>query len=398
MVDLQAVGLVRMRPWWSGLAETFRGVSPLGRTERIVVLTTIAAYLCSTVITEWAAAREATWFVIASSALVGLLALFCWLPTLAAVVLAVAGATILLPGLHGFPVIVMVIAAGLVARTCRAAVIAGYVLCFAAYVVIAGSSVGPPTLERVLATVLLAAVCVTLGAMARVFVTRHDGMVRSLNEHAAQRDLAVQIERQRIADELHDFVAHDLVVITMQSRMLETGQNEGEVGEAARSIRGVAQRALADVRRVIDLEWGDTAPQEVAPIDVDTAIADFVATVESSGRRVRSVQALGERDLPRLVSATLVRLLRETATNILKHAGPGRVEVSLTGSSPSITLRVVSAVDGEPTPLSRSEGYGTVRMRERVAHLGGTYESGPVAHGWRVEVTLPVDRAIAWRG
>jgi signal transduction histidine kinase len=207
--------------------------------------------------------------------------------------------------------------------------------------------------------------------------------VRDIDEAKAR-------EREQLARELHDTVAHHVSGIAIQAqagRAVAASHPERAV-EALTTIEEAATRTLTELRAIVGVLR--------APQDTEFAPQPGVAEVEqlASGGQARPVVEVtlsGElEDLSPAVGAAVYRLAQESVTNARRHARHAtRVTVAVAGGPDAVRLTVDD--DGSSAPGSRAPaGYGLVGMRERATLLGGTFHAGPTAdQGWRVEANLP---------
>ena len=219
-----------------------------------------------------------------------------------------------------------------------------------------------------------------LGASVRYWDTAHERDV----ERARLR------EREQLARELHDTVAHHVSAMAIQAqagRVLADTRPEAAVS-ALRVIESEASRALAEMRAMVgalrDGEAAELAPQRgVADIPVlaDVPAGEAHVVVELSGDLD---------DLRPAVQSALYRMAQESLTNAVRHARRAtRIDLRVVGDLDSVHLTVSD--DGEPAPAVRSSyGYGLVGMKERATRLGGSFTAGPsTPRGWTVDVVLP---------
>ena len=247
--------------------------------------------------------------------------------------------------------------------------------------------------------VFLAAVFVLLGVVVRV---RRSG-VRRLEEqerrHSGER--ALLEERQRIARELHDVVAHHMSVIAIQAEAApyKTADPPPELVESFGEIRASALAGLNELRRVLGVlrtDGRDTAPQPgLADLDalLDSARSGGVSvTVTRSGNPVT---------LPEGVDLSAYRIVQEALSNAMRHAPGSDVRLHLAYCPGSLVLEIRN--DAQPPATSTAPvlvasgaravggGHGLVGMRERATMLGGSLEAGPREDGgFQVTATLPV--------
>ncbi len=208
------------------------------------------------------------------------------------------------------------------------------------------------------------------------------------HERDIQAALAVAAERGRISRELHDVVAHALSVVVLQAQgaQAEFERRPERSREALGAIVDTGRTALSEIRRLLGALGQDAPDWEPRP--GAERLPRLVADVRSAGTPVE-LRIEGE---PRTLSSTVdlaaYRIVQESLTNVLKHAGQG--------ASATIVMRYVSDAleievtdDGEASEPAGT-GQGLEGMRERVSVLGGGFEAGPRAgRGFAVRATLP---------
>ena len=205
--------------------------------------------------------------------------------------------------------------------------------------------------------------------------------------------LAVADERLRIAQELHDVLAHSLGVIALQAGV---GAHVIDIDpvEAKASLVSVAQTsrsALTEVRRILGALRGQDNPATYHPPPGLDALGELAAELSAAGLPVE-VRVEGESDVvPAALALTAYRLVQESLTNVLKHAGPARAEVTIRYQPGALILEVDDNGQGPPaTTESAAPGHGQLGMRERVAVWGGSLTTGPGPRGgYRVTARLP---------
>lgn len=209
----------------------------------------------------------------------------------------------------------------------------------------------------------------------------------------ADLDSAVRSERDRIARELHDTVAHHVGMVVVQAEAGAAGLDAaGDHAGATRfdEISGSARDALGELRLLLDVlrdtdDGPGTAPQP--------GLADLPALVErvrSAGVPVELIEEGTRCPLPAGTDLAAYRITQEALTNVVRHAGPVPTRVVVRWSAPDLTLEVHD--DGGPAVASSAgAGRGLVGIRERVALLGGYAAIGPrPGGGFAVCVTLPL--------
>jgi signal transduction histidine kinase len=260
-------------------------------------------------------------------------------------------------------------------------------------IVAAVGTVGASTSEIILAGAFYAAAYSFGSAMRnrRLYLEQVEERAAILErEHEEASKRALADERLRIAQELHDVVAHSMGVIAVQagvgSHVIDT--DPAEAKKSLDAISTTSRTALGEIRRLLGvLRADEDGGYEPAPglADLDRLFAD----VRGAGVTV-DVRVDGERhELPPGVDLTAYRIVQEALTNVLKHAGPAAVTVTVGYEPDMVRLEVVDdgrGVNGR----SPGGGHGLVGMRERVAVYGGTLETGPrTGGGFRVAACLP---------
>ncbi|WP_306892789.1 sensor histidine kinase [Agromyces albus] len=237
---------------------------------------------------------------------------------------------------------------------------------------------GPVLPSDVIGSVAVLAMTTTLGV---AFRGRAAARARELDRVKLQ-------EREQLARDLHDTVAHHVSAIAIQAQAgtAVAAADPDAAVEVLRVIEGEASRTLAEMRsivRVLRREEG----HELAP---SPAIADLrqLARPESGGPVV-DLQLTGDIEaVPPTIAATVYRLAQEGVTNARRHArNATRIDVLVHADDAGIRLDVRD--DGDPA-ASAAPGYGITGMIERATLLGGTCQAGPApGGGWVVTAVLP---------
>ncbi|MER7759076.1 histidine kinase [Streptomyces sp. NPDC097619] len=215
------------------------------------------------------------------------------------------------------------------------------------------------------------------------------------------RTQAVAAERARMARELHDMVAGHLSAIAIHSTAALSIDSPATSREALGVIRENSVRGLAEMRRLIGLLRAVEADGEPGPVPTLGGLPALLERAGASAPETGLEFALRDerpagRALPAPVELAAYRIVQESVTNALKHAGPGRVTVRLELTGSRLLVRVDSPHGGrERGPRAPGSGAGLVGMRERAALLGGEFEAGPAGPGvWRVRAELPAEEKV----
>ena len=220
---------------------------------------------------------------------------------------------------------------------------------------------------------------------------------RARSEQGATAQAAVLEERENIARELHDVVAHSMGLIVLQAggarSVLATDPDRART--ALMQIEETGRQTLAEMRHLVGIlrvdEGADRQPLarlERLPALVDeTRAAGLAVALEVSGPVV---------GLPAGLELAIYRLIQEALTNVRKHAPTSRAEVRLCYEPDRVLIRVSddggpSGAVGEPLLKASGLGHGLIGMRERVQLYDGGMQAGPMAGGgFRVEAVLPI--------
>jgi signal transduction histidine kinase len=201
--------------------------------------------------------------------------------------------------------------------------------------------------------------------------------------HNRQLDDVRQSERDRLARDLHDTVAHHLtaIAITAQAGLAVAGTRPEAATDALRRIDEEATRTLAETRKVLRMLRTDG--------DVPERPLDDLAGLASTDDRPRvEVHLADDLDLSPTVGAAVHRIAQEAVSNARRHAmGATLVRVVVEKTDDEVALEVTD--DGRPV-ASAGAGFGILGMTERAELLGGRLTAGPVTGGgWRVVAHLP---------
>jgi signal transduction histidine kinase len=208
---------------------------------------------------------------------------------------------------------------------------------------------------------------------------------------AAQAGLAERSraeERNRIARELHDVIAHTLTVslLHVTSARLAVEHDPADAARALAEAERLGRQSLAEVRATIGLLRPD-APDGIAPpVPGMDQVARLIGQLRETGASIDLTMHGDTAGLPATTGSAVYRIVQEALTNATRHA-PGRpvtVSVGVTGG------RVEVAVDSAGPPGRDSgAGLGLVSMRERAQAVGGTCTAGAGGTGWLVHAELP---------
>jgi signal transduction histidine kinase len=218
------------------------------------------------------------------------------------------------------------------------------------------------------------------------------GFVRTWTTTRARELEQVKLqEREQLARELHDTVAHHVsaIAVRAQAGRVVAAERPGAAVDALEVIEAEASRALDEMRLVVGSLRRADEPDLAPP----RGLADLTSLAPAGGGALHvEVELSGDLDdLPPPVGAAVYRLAQESVTNAARHARHAtRITVRVSGGHDAVRLSVVD--DGDPAASGHvnPSGYGLVGMAERAALVGGTLEAGPrPGGGWTVDAVLP---------
>ncbi|GIF42600.1 sensor histidine kinase [Actinoplanes xinjiangensis] len=243
------------------------------------------------------------------------------------------------------------------------------------------------------------AACGALWLFGYVFRTNRERTATAERERDHLARLAAADERAFIARELHDVVAHSLAVMIAQAdgATYVVDTDTGQAREAMRTVAATGREALDDMHRIVAVlrDAGDDDPQDRRR----HGLARFDALVERARTAGLGVDVRIDGEIGRLAAAdelTVFRIVQESLTNTLRHAGTGaKVLVTLAVERGRAVLEVADDGGGQrPATAGTGGGNGLLGMRERVAVHGGDITAGPGPDGgWRVRATIPLKEA-----
>ncbi len=257
------------------------------------------------------------------------------------------------------------------------------------------------TSSRSLATWIVA---VSLGVIAsgvgallsdRIRIAGQLSRERAVTEAETERRLVAE-ERQRIARELHDVVAHGLSLIQVQAtsapyRVPDLGDRAtDEFADIARAAR----TSLQEMRSLLSALRGDDESADRAPQPTLADIARIVAEAERAGARIR-LDMPEPPPAPTTVAIAAFRIVQEAISNAVRHAPGAAIQVSVGAIDDALLVEIQNdAATTAAASRSGETGHGLVGMRERASLLGGSFQAGPTpAGGFRVSASLPLSAA-----
>lgn len=196
------------------------------------------------------------------------------------------------------------------------------------------------------------------------------------------------MERVRIARDMHDVVAHSLAVVIAQAdgARYAAAQNPAAATDALSTISTTARAALSDVRLLLQqLRHSQADGPQPTLADIES----LYAQVRAAGVELETtVDSAPDAEPPASVQLALYRILQEALTNALRHGADRRVAVRFAWHPDRVDLTVRNRLGD--TPPSSSPGHGVIGMRERAQLAGGTLSAQPESRDFVVRATLPI--------
>jgi signal transduction histidine kinase len=211
---------------------------------------------------------------------------------------------------------------------------------------------------------------------------------RTLRAAALERAAASE-ERQRIARELHDVVAHGVVLMVLQAqgarRILD--QDPERVREALEAIEETGKTAVAEIRHSLGILREDGERAALAPQPTLDDLGALVDEMRRAGLQVELSVTGAERTVDDSIGRSAYRIVQEALTNTIKHAGLVPTRVTVAYRPDDLVLEI--ADDGPGHTGASEAGQGLAGMRERVRLLSGELEARANGRGFVVRARIP---------
>lgn len=247
----------------------------------------------------------------------------------------------------------------------------------------------------------LAAAAIALGAAVslarstRAQSARIAALTAAEEVHAAE--VRMQSEQVRIARDLHDTIGHTLSVASLHASVASESTDPDETEAALTQVRSATSEALRELRRTVKVLRAEAAGATSAPASA-LGLASLRPVFDAA--RSVGVDVIEQIDvdagaLSRAVDAAAFRIIQESVTNVIRHAGASRVAITARRTLDALEIDVAddgSTGSSTPTgPPAASEGAGIRGMSERAELLGGTLTASPDAAGFAVHARIPIN-------
>lgn len=227
---------------------------------------------------------------------------------------------------------------------------------------------------------------IVVGAWALALAVRRSTDARvaaELARDAAARE-AVQTERDRIARDLHDSVAHALTLMTLQAGAARERATQPAAVEALSAIESGGRQALLDMHRFLRL-----LPEDGSEARTLQDLDDLVEQLRAGGFEAHLLKKGDLDTLPTSISATAYRTVQEGLTNAAKHSGAGAAHVTIRRDEDELRVEITDT-SGTHGPLSVGSGRGLAGLRDRLEVFEGSLTAGPGGSGWVLRAVIPI--------
>ena len=219
---------------------------------------------------------------------------------------------------------------------------------------------------------------------------------RIVREREIATSEAVAAERATIARELHDVVAHHMSVMVVQAGAARTvgASDPAGAAEALRQIEVSGRTGLAEMRRLLEVLKADGDRNGRSPQPGLVRLDELLDSMRAAGLRVEAVIEGSPRPMPPGVDLSAYRIVQESLTNVLRHAGGASARVVVRYEPDAVELEIADDGPGSHEDPDAIGGQGLVGMRERAQLFGGQLDAGPrPGGGFLVRARLPTEPA-----
>jgi signal transduction histidine kinase len=235
------------------------------------------------------------------------------------------------------------------------------------------------------------------GARRRELDALHERAERLDRERELLSDRAVAEERVRIAQELHDVVAHNVSLMVVRAQALGATVEEEPVKSTTDAIAELGREAMTEMHRTLRLLRTDgTTGAQLAPQPGLATLERLLEQTRAAGLEIELTVEGRPRALSQGVDLSAFRIVQEALTNVIKHAGRARTQITLSYGPENLRVAIVdSGEEGSQAGEHAgewAEGHGLIGMRERATLFGGTLTAAAGAkRGFTVRATLPYE-------
>jgi signal transduction histidine kinase len=204
-------------------------------------------------------------------------------------------------------------------------------------------------------------------------------------------DRAVAQERVRIAQELHDIVAHNVSLMVVEAQALGATVPDERVTQRTDAIANLGRQAMTEMHTTLRLLRDGGGTPELSPQPGLAQLERLIEQLRRAGLEIELTIEGQPRQLAQGVDLSAYRIIQEALTNVVKHAAGASTKVTLVYEAQGMDLTIIDT-EGETSAAQRqesSDGHGVIGMRERAALFGGRLTTESLSDGFKVTATLP---------
>ncbi|WP_233201787.1 sensor histidine kinase [Cryobacterium sp. Y11] len=363
---------------------------------RVLLILTVAVLVCVN-LGFIIAAREFTRSDLLALVLYAGVAAFAWNSLVATCVVMVAGGVGVIFLGSGGDLLEMTIALALVSATCVPLVLSAYatlLVVLSVHTVVSGTVLAEGGFYGVAA---IAVIALLAGLTFRIVAAREAILIAERGRIMNELGLLAHAEQEKIADELHDGIAHDLTLVLFHARALPLQPDDAARTVSLTTIEHSAERAFTSIQSLLALiRDGETSTHGAGATRYDGRLVDVLSSLAALLRNagIATVVTVPPTTLP--LSPVIERILTEIAieavTNIIKHAPNSRsARIVIDGRSEVVELVVANVASSASGSRGAAVGgRGMVRSRQRLEQVSGRLAAGPDSNGWLLRATVPV--------
>lgn len=381
--------MLRSRAFWEQ-----RSLHPVARLLLIVVVSVLLLAAIGFIV----ASGSFTRYDLLAVALYAGLAAFAWHPMTAAfIVMFISSVGVFFTGSAG-DLLEFAIALSLVAVTCAPWVIITHVLVLATlttYIAVDSSTLAAGGIYGIAG---IATIAFLVGIAFRLVAARETVLVAERTRIATDLGAIAREGQERIADELHDGIAHDLTIILFHARALPRQPDEAARDVSLTAIEQSAEQALQSIQSLLSLMRGTKTPgMTPRAIRYDGDVVEAVTALSGLLRDAGIPTGVSVPNSPLHIAPATAQILTETAiesvTNIIKHAPKSKTaKIDIHDRSDHLELIVSNTVPSfSARSVPSAGGRGLMRARQRLEQHGGRLEAGLTNAGWALRATVPAD-------
>ncbi|MFK4762031.1 sensor histidine kinase [Microbacterium sp. ZW T5_45] len=218
---------------------------------------------------------------------------------------------------------------------------------------------------------------------------------RAEQTREAEARRRVTEERLRLARDLHDAVAHQIAVISLNAGVASSvlSENPDRAADALSTIRGAARTVLAEIGNLLAMLRTDEPDDEVAAPQYGLdQLPDLLAQFRATGLDVHTRVEGDPARVTGAVGLVAYRVIQEALTNAHKHGSEHRAHLLLEIDADTLRMVVTNPANGLDSDEEVGTGMGLIGLRERVTSVKGIVDAGHAPGGWKITATLPLTK------